>query len=76
MASPSPTMPEAISLIPSVPLRTVSREPERPSAAALARAGRFSMVRLAAISSWLPSRSEPATAVFASARAWATARSL
>lgn len=67
MASPWPTTPAAISLTPLVPLSTVRLAPFIPRAAASASVGRFSTMRLAAISSWLPSRSEAARAVLASA---------
>jgi len=73
---PWPTSPVTISLTPWVPLRMVRLESVRPRAAASTRTGRISTRRLAAMSSWLPSRSEAALARFASAWASAMARVL
>gem|GEM_PF-4043143 len=80
---PWPTRPVTISLTPWVPLRMVRLASVRPRAAASTRAGRISMMWLAAMSSWLPSRSEAALALFASAwpsavdrSAWAAASAL
>ena len=59
---PCPTSPATTSLIPSVPLRMVRFDPAIPWAAACTIDGSASMMRLAAMSSWLPSLSEPARA--------------
>ena len=72
---PCPTRPATTSLTPCVPLSTVRLAPARPWAAASTSAGRFSISLLAAISSWLPSRSDAASAWFASACPWASERS-
>ena len=72
---PCPTSPATTSLMPSVPLRMVRFYPAIPWAAACTIDGRASMMRLAAMSSWLPSLSEPALALLASACASAVVRS-
>jgi hypothetical protein len=71
---PWPTRPATTSLTPWVPLSTVRLAPASPRAAASTSAGRFSISVLAAISSWLPSRSDAASAWLASACPWASER--
>jgi hypothetical protein len=63
------------SFTPWVPFRIVRFESAIPREAASTSEGRMSMSRLAAMSSWLPSRSEVARARFASASPSAVARS-
>jgi hypothetical protein len=71
---PWPTIPASTSLTPSVPFRMVRLESAMPRAAASTSAGSASISRLAAISSWLPSRSEAARDRLASASPSAAAR--
>ena len=67
MDMPCPIRPATTSFRPWVPLRTVRFAPASPRAADSTIAGRFPISRSAAISSWLPWRSESALARFASA---------